>query len=328
LFGERLPAEIATRRAAGAPLRLLFYAHGGLTDERRGLEMALARIAFFLRNDVYPVYFVWESGLGETLADLLSGLFDIRDAAARRFGADVVDTVVEVVARDGGRRVWAEMKRNAERAAQTKGGARLVAECTRALGKSHPGAVHLHAVGHSAGAVFQAHFLSALLDAGDAPSPGVRSLHLLAPACSSTLFQSHLAHRVGGGRGIDALTVYTMNRTLELADQAGPYRKSLLYLVSRAFEDAQPTPILGLEDTLRGDADLARFFGLDGALPVADVILSTTSPEAPLNARSRSTTHGGFDNDIDTMNTLIRRVLAVPDSTAIVDFFEEQTMAT
>ena len=117
--------------------------------------------------------------------------------------------------------------------------------------------------------------------------------------------------------------MYTMNKSHEQADTAGPYKKSLLYLVSRAFETAQPTGILGLEESLRDDLKLIRYFGLAGNQKRADVLFSKTGPEAPLHSRTLSTSHGGFDDDVATMSSMMRRVLGVPDSTAIVDFFQE-----
>ena len=43
----------------------------------------------------------------------------------------------------------------------------------------------------------------------------------------------------------------------------------------------------------------------------------------PLTARSESIRHGGFDNDVATMTSVVRRVLDVSDTTAVVDYFEE-----
>ena len=55
------------------------------------------------------------------------------------------------------------------------------------------------------------------------------------------------------------------------------YGKSLLYLVTNAFEDAVPTPILGLQKNLKQDLPLIRFFGLAGTEKVADIVFSQTA---------------------------------------------------
>jgi hypothetical protein len=151
----------------------------------------------------------------------------------------------------------------------------------------------------------------------------VRSLHLLAPAITTDLFKARLMDLVGAGKPITRLTTYTMTDELERADSIGPYGKSLLYLVSGAFEDAVPTPILGLRTSLERDLRLIRFFGLAGTEKVADIYFSKTTANDPLNARTTSITHGGFDNDVPTMTSVVRRVLEAGETSAVVDYFEE-----
>jgi hypothetical protein len=102
-----------------------------------------------------------------------------------------------------------------------------------------------------------------------------------------------------------------------------PYGKSLLYLVSGAFEREQPADLLGLQKSLKRDVKLIRFFGLAGREQVADVLFSETGPGAPLRSRTTSITHGGFDNDVPTMTSIARRILDVPDTTPMVDYFED-----
>ena len=330
LFTELIPAEIQARKADGQKARILFYAHGGLIGERDGLEPVLRRLKFWRQNNVYPVSFVWETGLRETVMDIVGGLSAARSTAARTIGEDLADAVLEVAARPGGKAVWSQMKRSAEVAVLEGGGGLLIAERVRELWNAHHADLEIHAVGHSAGAIFHSHFLPAVLgrkSAAGAPPIAVQSLHLLAPACATDLFKTKLMDRVGPGKGIEALTMYTMNKSQEQADEAGPYKKSLLYLVSRAFESAQPSPILGLEESLRDDVKLIRFFGLAGNQKRADVLFSNTASDAPLNSRSMSNTHGGFDDDVPTMNSVVRRVIAAGDATAIVNYFQEPLAA-
>ena len=53
----------------------MFYAHGGLVDELGGLTPVLQRLAFWRNNGIYPIFFVWETGLKETVADIVKSLF-------------------------------------------------------------------------------------------------------------------------------------------------------------------------------------------------------------------------------------------------------------
>ena len=142
---------------------------------------------------------------------------------------------IEKLARPGGKPVWSKMKQSAERASAPGGGARLVAELAGALWKETNGAVEYHALGHSAGAILHAFFLPVLVAQKPAgvPPVDVRSLHLLAPAITTSLFKERLKDLIGAGRPITRLTTYTMTDELERADSSTkPYRKSLLYLVS------------------------------------------------------------------------------------------------
>ena len=322
IFEEHLPRYVSTQQAAGLRPRVMFYAHGGLVEEREGLLPVLARRRFWALNGIYPIYFVWETGLFETLRDILGGAFP-----GGRARALVTDPAVERLARPGGKPIWGQMKKSAELASARNGGAALVADLAGALWNSAGGQVEYHALGHSAGSIFHAYFLPRLLQqqpASGVPKVSVRSLHFLAPAATTELFTQTLMPLVGAGQPISSLAMYTMTDELEQTDKSmRPYGKSLLYLVSRAFEAAVPTPIVGMQDSVRKDVSLIRFFGLAGRSQVADVVFSKSTDSASLRDRSESITHGGFDNDVPTMTSVVRRVLDVPDTEPVVDYFEE-----
>jgi hypothetical protein len=108
IFREHLPRALDEARGRGAPLRVLFYAHGGLVAEEAGLAMARTLVPWWLAHGVYPVYFVWETGLGETITQLLRGQ---RELAPTRGISDVSDRAIEEVARRlGGGKVWDGMR--------------------------------------------------------------------------------------------------------------------------------------------------------------------------------------------------------------------------
>jgi hypothetical protein len=208
---------------------------------------------------------------------------------------------------------------SAELASGPEGGATYVARRLEKFCASHPGEVELHAVGHSAGSIFHAHFLPAALDVG---VPAFRSLSLLAPAIRVDEFRARLAPFIG--RRIERLAMFTMARDWERDDSvAGVYRKSLLYLIHHALEPEPETPILGLETSAREDSVVRQLFGLGGpsgpGIPPGEVVWAVTEG-ATGRAASTSRTHGGFDNDRATMNSVARRVA---DADAIVDFPEE-----
>jgi hypothetical protein len=311
IFDEHLERALAAASLEGRPLRLVLFAHGGLVDERAGLRIALRHVEWWKRNRVYPLYFVWETGLIGALRSVIAGA---RDEEAR----GVLDGPIEraLFATRLGARVWSSMKNNAARAVDEHGGgARYVSERLQQFVAAHQGRIQVHAVGHSAGANFHARFLPLAVRGGVA----VETLHLLAPAISVADFHEQLAPSLGAGIG--PLTIYTMRKVLELNDRCGPlYRKSLLYLIHFALEDERETDLLGLEVSLRRDPRLRQLFGLSGHPPAAgEVVWSTTTSSAGRSA-SRSTTHGGFDDDPATMESVLRRILGASDTAAIVPF--------
>ena len=72
------------------------------------------------------------------------------------------------------------------------------------------------------------------------------------------------------------------------------YGRSLLYLVSESFEGGQRTPILGM----------AKYFEAEVASLELPNVKGWTAP----GAATASTTHGGFDDDRLTMESIIRLI--------------------
>ena len=304
IFATHLPAFIAAN--APGPVPIVLYAHGGLVDKEAGFGIAMQQTAWWKANGVYPIHFVWETGLGTALWDALR-----RWASGGRRGwvDEAKDTFLEVAARLlGGGGIWNDMKVDAA-AASVKGGGGYA--FVRALGKwmtEHPGEVQVHAVGHSAGSIFHSHLLPAALEAD---VPEIASLSLLAPAVRvDTFTKLGLPHAKSGK--IARLAVFTMDDDAERADTClRIYNKSLLYLVSASFEPQKATPILGMAKFLTRDADLADFF--TGASADGDLVLAPNA--LGLRVASAARSHGDFDDDAPTMESVARRVAGVSDVT-------------
>ncbi|MBG6071195.1 MULTISPECIES: caspase family protein [unclassified Polaromonas] len=325
IFEQHLPQAIS-ELPAGQKLRLLFYAHGGLVSESSGLQIAHKHIDWWRRNGIYPVYFIWETGFFETIGQLLGRARQGSRALARDLADFTTDPLVEIGARAlQGPRIWGGMKSSAEHAMDapvasddTGGGAHYVATKLKALCDDHADRIELHAVGHSAGSIFHSHFLPLAHGLG---VPGFKTAHFLAPAVRVDTFRQHLLQHVGPGRAAESLTLYTMQRDFERKDNCAQiYRKSLLYLIFNALEDRRATPILGLEESLRGDADLKRLFGLAGASPTPSAVVWSPTPGDTGLSASQSLSHGGFDDDAPTMNSVVRRILDQPDAADIAAF--------
>jgi hypothetical protein len=308
IFDEHLPAFIERAGRAGLPVPLVFWAHGGIVSERNGLGIACAQVPWWLENGAYPLHFVWETGFVDTLKQLL-GWRAGRDVAEGR-----ADHVAELQSGPVGWGLWSAVKDSAARASGADGGARYVGQRLAQFCADNEGRISLHAAGHSAGAIFHSHFIPTARALG---APSFTTLQLLAPALRVDGFRSQLLPMVD--QDINHITVYTMNMQAENDDNCFQvYRKSLLYLVSQIFEPEDDAPILGLEQSIRNDPELLVAFGLTPGVPGrVEVVWSPTEDTAPPDSRSSATSHGGFDNDSDTMNSVARRILRRTD---IVEF--------
>ena len=303
LFRETL-VNAFKENGSAKPFHILFFAHGGLVGEEDAIKQALAHIPKWLEAGIYPVFFIWETGIMNAIRDGVFGapgdrgfgdwLGGIKDKAV-----DGSDWTLEKTVRGAQvDHIWGEMKHYAARAAEPQiGGGWLVAqEMNRFLSSNSVDAsrVHVHCLGHSAGAVFHSHFIPTLLGAGIS---SVKSLHLLAPACTTELFKQQLLGLIGNG--IERCSLFTMDEKTELADNVIKiYRKSLLYLISRALEPAIPTPVLGLEESIRSDSALSSLFDYpSGETDQADLIFSPSS-SADIVGQTQGSTAASVTNQI------------------------------
>lgn len=318
------------RLDAGTPLRIMIHAHGGLVSERSALDYAKEHAPWWEDGlQVFPYYMVWETGGLETLLK--------RKRAFESGERSVGDWLVEKTLGSLGFKLWRQMKANAELASSAEwardyrrllgkspkvsapeglqGGGRLFAAAlaVRLARMAERREVQIHALGHSAGSIYHAHFLPMLIAElrKHAPwkrGPALHSLHLLAPAIRLDAFEQRLAPLAG--TDIARMYMYTMDDRRERDDTVALiYRKSLLYFVDEACENSNPG-ILGmqkyLEPARQSATPIARAFPPAGTTP-GEVIYSDGGIG---EQRSTSTTHGGFDNDPATMESVAAIVLA------------------
>ncbi|MFC1758333.1 hypothetical protein ACFL2H_06140, partial [Planctomycetota bacterium] len=308
MFREHIP-QWADDYSNGGPLRIVLYAHGGLTNEAWGLHTAAKQMKWWKANGVYPIFFVWETGLLETLRQMFGdatrelglggtrGWFDDIGAGIADGWDRLRDRTWETTARGlGVGQIWGRMKESAAQTFAVGGDGREVLNELRSLCDSHSTTVKLHAVGHSAGSIFLAHAINTARKRG---VPAFKTVHLLAPAITNELFSERFLQGGAIPSNVKRLTVFTMNDALELADTVGPYKKSLLYLIYYALEPERETEVLGLERSLRNGSVTEKLFGLNGRQgdDRAELVFSKTRESSGRSA-SRSTTHGGFDDDV------------------------------
>jgi hypothetical protein len=282
---------------------LLLYAHGGLNSTKASARRIVAMKQVFKKNRIYPFHFMYDTGLLEEVKDIIIG--KKKEVESRAGGlTDWTDKLIEQATRLPGRAIWREMKKGANKPFEPdRAGTQTISAFLDALAK--PGALpkKLHMVGHSTGAILLASLLDTLGQLNKPPR--VQTCQLLAPACTHGVFnevyRQLLKERDSGKFGIGRMRIYNLEDRLELDDTVTPlYRKSLLYLVSNAFEEKLQERILGMQS-------FRRYLGSVPHSPVFNI--QTSDGSSTGSPKTASETHGGFDNDVDTMNSVLRLVL-------------------
>jgi hypothetical protein len=273
-----------------------------------------------LEAECYPLAFVWHSDYWTTLTNMLTEAIRLRKPegvidSAKDFMLDRLDDALEPLARKlTGKSSWDERKENAMAATRsTAGGARFVLdEIARLL--AGDGTVELHVVGHSAGSIFHAPLVRRLTAPTSAGGLGrtVQSCTLWAPACTVSLFEQSYAPALRDGR-IRELALYTLTDEAERDDDcARIYNKSLLFLVSNAFEKRaripvirpEGEPIVGMERFAARSAVVRKLLA-GGRM---EWVRAPNDLPATDRGASTATAHGGFDDDRATVTSTLARI--------------------
>ncbi len=313
--------------------RIMLYLHGGLNSETAVARRIISFKEVCLKNEIYPVHIMWETDFWNSLKSSVFDIFTNDDRASanwlqklREATLEIKDRTFELTASKPGTMLWDEMKENAKLASKkpTEKNEKRRAIITiaeqglaayQALAAAEKAKWEIHIVAHSAGSIFTAYALETLLEIGIP----VKSVQFMAPAISIKLFKEKLFPLIEKN---DALrpTIYLLSDKGERDDDVSAYGKSLLYLVSNAFERKRETPILGMEKFVNGENDELDEEFIDGE--VAEMLRKkingwdslVIAGAAPAEKKSggdisRSETHGGFDNDTYTLNSILFRIL-------------------
>jgi hypothetical protein len=308
---ERLFLKTIPERTKGwKKRRVMLYVHGGLNSEKDVAKRIVAFRDVCLANEIYPLHLMWESDWFNSARSILEDHFTAADERAAGTFLDHLrearDRVLELTVAYPVGSLWAEMKENARLASEAKTGAmqlivKYVKQVIAQRGKTAAADWELHVVAHSAGSIFTAYAIDKLADLG----VSWKTLQFMAPAIRMDLFKKAMVPKIEKGI-CPKPSLYILSKVGELDDDVGPYGKSLLYLVSNAFEDTREAPLLGMQKFLNDDLAMLKLLSADtDGLP--GIVVSGEGGKPGATAKSDS--HGGFDNDPNTMNSVLVRIL-------------------
>ncbi len=323
--------------------KIAIYAHGGLNSEADSINRIRILAPYFKANGIYPLFITWKTGFIESIAnqikDTISEIFSsagMEPSSSRAKGLmdklhDAIDRSIESFSRRiAVKGVWSEMKENAAFASDravpgypqhgnTKPGAMVIlSEALHQLKSEFHCDIHL--VGHSAGAILLGHWLDELTKRQLA----VASLTLYAPACTVAFANRHYMKACKKAiLDTETITIYMMDDERERADSVAIYRKSLLYLVSRALENIHKTPLLGMAAAWEYDYAKAHDIFNDAtyndikkwnafAVGVHRIVFdkSHSKVNTSRNGDSIDLSHGSFDNDIEVIEQTLQKIAA------------------
>jgi hypothetical protein len=309
--------------------RIMLYLHGGLNSEREVASRIIAFKEVCLANEIYPVHIMWETDFWTSLKNDLLDVFTTDDTRAgagwlaklREGTKEILDRTFELTASKPGTMLWDEMKENAKLASSSGRAMDIIAHAAltalNGLDQDDKEKWELHIVGHSAGCIFTAYALDTLLKL----QVPIKSIQLMAPAISIDLFKRRLLPQIKTGK-CPLPTLYILSDVGERDDTVGPYGKSLLYLISNSFERKREVPILGMERFINSnnpeldlsliDPVISRLYNNPGQPNSWPSLIISGQAAADIKKGpnvSRSESHGGFDNDDYTLNSVLYRIL-------------------
>ena len=280
------------------PLDVAVYAHGGLTSEKDAAETAAKWIPALYDAHIFPIFFMWETDLWSTLKnrfeDLVKDVPRETDAARGMIGKFWNKRLERFLARMG-TQIWGEMKQNAaaissrEPVAGKESGARILYKASQASPAAKN--IRLHLIGHSAGSIAHSYLIKELAQY----DWSFDSVNFMAPAVTVQTFVDAVVPAIKSGK-VKRYHQFHLSDTAEQQDATCRpilgYGRSLLYLVCESFEGGETTPILGME----------KYF--NQYIGTATNVQGFSAP----TPSSASSTHGGFDDDVTTMNKIIELI--------------------
>jgi hypothetical protein len=291
----KLAAEKWGPNEAGV-LDVAIYAHGGLNDEEAAAASARVWVPYLYSNKIFPIFLMWETGAFKTIYNIFEDA--VRGETEKTGGArwdrvkenilEWKNARLEGLARLPGRKLWNEMKQNANALsiADHAGVVQLLKVFRESPIRDKLPPIRIHLIGHSAGAIVHNWVaLRALKEQFE-----VSTISLLAPAVRMDVFHKNLGEAIVE-KNIRVFIAHLTDTSERDDGTCSPYGHSLLYLVSRSFEDANETPLLGMERHIVATLPTVEWAGRVRRLTSPGGLWKTGAHV------TRATTHGGMDDD-------------------------------
>jgi hypothetical protein len=296
---------IPTETRGWSKKKIVLYAHGGLVPARGAIKDITPDIKTFLERECYLVAFIWRTGPFETIVNIIQDalrqrLFGLGDSAQEDEPEWLQEEIEGLCGSPPIREMWLEMKENAELASSSDGSIPIILGAIEKLLAQNP-EIELHLIGHSAGGIFHAHTINYINSKmQESSNIKFKTCTLWAPACTTRQFNETYVPMFERG-SIDRLSLFTLTDNAEQSDTAGPYPKSLLYLVSNAFEGGrgQTVPLIGMSKFVQTDATSTAVFKSPRATWIQTS--SETSPEC--------SSHGDFSKNTQILDKTISLIL-------------------
>ena len=243
------PLAAYTQQKSKRAFKLTLFALSGLADEDTTLAHIASLAPYFLANGSYPIFLTWNSGLGDSLNQLLTSAFSLPGNSPGA-GAAQDMSIESYAATNGGKAEWTLLKQNAELSVLNDSPprglhalARHLQKLASIIGEDH---LEIHLVAHSAGAQLIGNLLPYL------KKFTIKTCSLYAPACNMDFANAKFLPALESGFiPRNQFHLHVLSDELEKSDNvAQVYGKSLLYLLSRSVEIRHKTPMLGMAAAL------------------------------------------------------------------------------
>lgn len=305
--------------------KVLVYAHGGLNSEDASIERNQVLGKVFADNTVYPLFTTWKSGPVETIANILSDYLNkvlggliTPSTGLGDLLSEPTDRLLESACRHLlVKAMWTEMKENVARGQQSGHGIAAIAQSLLKLQQDQGAEIHL--VGHSAGSFVCGRLLQEL----GRINARANSCTLYAPACDASFANAFFVPACEQGvLSPGKFQIHLLSDERENDDNVGgAYRKSLLYLVSRALESEHKTPLIGMHNAFKPGKNNDRTWHSSTLSevkawqkfwkqqPDANLrVLDAKKVEKVKNLDYIAAAHGCFDNSIDDVEATLQRI--------------------